>query len=1164
MFIVTPQRASVSRVEEPGQDGPETKNAPAEKSAAKKAPAKKAAAKKAPAKKAAAKKAPAKKAAAKKAPAKKAPAKKAAAKTSPSAEPGPWVGVASDGISLPPSPGSPSMMPRGATLDLGLGWDDFEKLMLALSKDLLGIRGIKIRRYGNQGQAQYGIDLAGREPDGRYSVVQCKEYEAFTEKHLRAAVEKFVEGRPDQSGRVFDAYKFVVATSASTQATQIQDELSDLQSEHPDLEIDLWGAEVINEALRKNAEIVATFWTQETAAHFCTGAPPQGVPAPLPDRMLQAQTVLVGPLNTLDVAPVLKDAEAKKATEPDVAARLFGELAATLDLAGYRGHAFVLREKQLDALEAAGSAEEAAALAARLAAISLHFGDEDSAAQQSRRLDKIAGVGLSALVAGSPHVEASPATKRHAELIRAAVDSIHEPLGDLGVLREALTEPTAGEVPAYQPLLVLLLCEVLDANDSGELPDLDGLLQKALEQVAEHPIDDVPDDIALRLRLVRSGYDSVEAQDVDRMARHRLFPSKSHSALVFARYARRSALLGETEDALEYWRRAVEDGIHVGLTNDAASWLYAIRRLNVSYGPWTSDLEDEHRLAQSLRTTASDRLLPRYRDPRERTLNARVAGRPNAAIIAARRWLVDTIVTGRWADEASALEMLGDLYRDNAEPNLAAAFYQRAGLSKKLTALVEAVGDLKLTVGPLDTGAPWWELSARAHLVSEQADLLDDEAASTLLRQLIDLARRGRAGELTDGPAQVLGDQIISSTCALAPRGSVEQAVEVLDLLKHDVPRAPGHHRRSDGPHVKACVAIAGAHPGLAAVAMTRLFDLAEANTHEALTALLDDGVLRLLGAKELNATVVNDRTSVETPLTDAERESFSDRVERLAAEGRYLSQVVLQFVKPRSATVRAAAEEARDRILTRPEPDMSSAAHGAGLNADALLVQLLGKEDQKLCIDALLAIACDPRETAESRQDGLSGASYLMSSQPSSVRQDALDRSRSFVEGGQDGSALDEMTGPSHPLSTFKVNLGSSSLRGAGLRLAFSSAESRDELDWVREQAVVLIGLRDRTDVFAAAHVLRGLPQEVTAIVDANLLSGHSERWVRQLAAVLSLRNVSQYELAATRLAKDPDARVRRTLAQALTYADASPGMDALRQQLRNDPRHSVRSLLG
>ncbi len=83
---------------------------------------------------------------------------------------------ADEDLRAPVSPGSPGRVPHGEDLDLHLGWDRFEKLVLALSRRMLGLRGMKFRRYGVQGQKQHGIDLAGRDTDGSYTVVQCKEY----------------------------------------------------------------------------------------------------------------------------------------------------------------------------------------------------------------------------------------------------------------------------------------------------------------------------------------------------------------------------------------------------------------------------------------------------------------------------------------------------------------------------------------------------------------------------------------------------------------------------------------------------------------------------------------------------------------------------------------------------------------------------------------------------------------------------------------------------------------------------------------------------------------------------------------------------------------------------------------------------------------------------
>lgn len=89
-----------------------------------------------------------------------------------------WQPISGDpDLGHPPSAGAPGERPPGEDLDLAIGWDRFEKLILAVSSRVLAIRGIKFRRYGVQGQAQHGIDLAGRDVDGRFVVVQCKDYQ---------------------------------------------------------------------------------------------------------------------------------------------------------------------------------------------------------------------------------------------------------------------------------------------------------------------------------------------------------------------------------------------------------------------------------------------------------------------------------------------------------------------------------------------------------------------------------------------------------------------------------------------------------------------------------------------------------------------------------------------------------------------------------------------------------------------------------------------------------------------------------------------------------------------------------------------------------------------------------------------------------------------------
>lgn len=73
-------------------------------------------------------------------------------------------------------------------------------------------------------------------------------------------------------------------------------------------------------------------------------------------------------------------------------------------------------------------------------------------------------------------------------------------------------------------------------------------------------------------------YDQHERRELLKAARRHVVPG-TQGALISAREARRCCLEGRAEEALEAWRDAVHDAIHAGLSDDAASWLYAIRSL---------------------------------------------------------------------------------------------------------------------------------------------------------------------------------------------------------------------------------------------------------------------------------------------------------------------------------------------------------------------------------------------------------------------------------------------------------------------------------------------------------------------------------------------------------------------------------------------------------
>jgi alkanesulfonate monooxygenase SsuD/methylene tetrahydromethanopterin reductase-like flavin-dependent oxidoreductase (luciferase family) len=164
----------------------------------------------------------------------------------------------------------PGNVPAGENLRLDIGWERFEQLLAWVAERALGLNRMRVRRYGVGGQAQYGIDLAGRHANGSHTVVQCKEYDSFSPTDLRAAVEKFTAGR-----RPFGSRHLIVAVSAPLGRTQIEDELAVLQDDHADVSIELWGAEQINDLLRERTSLVASGHEKQpmrsAPAHPCLG-----------------------------------------------------------------------------------------------------------------------------------------------------------------------------------------------------------------------------------------------------------------------------------------------------------------------------------------------------------------------------------------------------------------------------------------------------------------------------------------------------------------------------------------------------------------------------------------------------------------------------------------------------------------------------------------------------------------------------------------------------------------------------------------------------------------------------------------------------------------------------------------------------------------------------
>lgn len=1121
------------------------------------------------AKKAVAKTARTKRAAAMGAPVKKSVAKRATPKRS--TKVAPWSDVFGDALfSGPPSPGSPGHVPPGANLDLNIGWDRFEHLLVFVAQAVLGLGPVKFRRYGVAGQAQQGIDLAGRRADGSHVVVQCKDYKRFTAASLRRAVKTFVDG-----GRPFDSTHLIVAVSSDAGTTQIEDELAAQQEAHPDLTIELWGAEQINDVLRERNDIVARFWTRETADTFCTAAPTGGVAAPAPNWLHLSDMVLLEPTGVPDFADRISAADTLVDGDPAAAADILGEVASAVTAEGFQGHAQGIRRRQFDLLTAAGRHADVIELAAELAVASLHQGYEETGRYFSDRIEQaVAALDQATIDDGPDEATAKviQAARRHVVLLNAAQAATEHPIGDKAELAKQLRAVPASERPPYFPALVLLLAELESGDRIFALPDgshephaanpgaveyLDDLLAAAIRHpgaAASNPYDS---QLLFRLRLIRARHDNtLRTKLVDDARMLKL--TRPEAALALASEARRDADDGSPDDAMLNWRRAIQDAIHEGNTDDASGWLYSVRGVRLRYRHFDENLNNEHYLAQGLPKTGAGSALTRTVDHETRAFRAAADGKGTPAINAARRWLADSLTLSVWTDENEAVNLLGDLFAKNTELQRAALCYQWTNNTKKLEELAKAAGDRPLPIRSFRQG-PWWVRRAAIRLIALQDDLLGDGTAGEYLRELTGIAEAGRKGELTDPLGDVLLDAI-RTACSLAGRGTEEDATALLDLLASDVPRSPNSHRFHDQQHVDACLRIAQEHPGLTNIAFDRLFALAEVGCHDALNALqrrlIHDHLEEPTGKPAL------------VGLTGAERSKFRTRIAKMDEAGVQQAVVAACSLGIKTSTTTTRAQEAAARIRNRPAPDPSMFRLGSQVVSDSYLVSMLAPEEAPACLGRLLNAAEDRGEASPNRQQALIGVRNLVGDVDEATRKNVFERSKAFVVGEQDGSHFDDFITNPHPLSTMQVNLGKATLRGEGLLLAAAAAEGPDERNWVARHAVA--AMRDDGAPIAreAAQALQILGSGIESPPDPGVLAAHPEPMAKFLATMYAVADPAKYEYVLEAIAKDVDFRARKGVADAIGQTRSTDDTDAANSAckrvlalLEDDQRHSVRA---
>jgi hypothetical protein len=840
---------------------------------------------------------------------------------------------------------------------------------------------------------------------------------------------------------------------------------------------------------------------------------------PTQDRTVTAQALLRGPVNAIEgLAELVSTADRSATTDPITAATTYSEVAITLNTNGYHGHSLLMRQRAATVLEDSGHPADSARLLILLIEEMIGAGEAGQAGAPVHQLRRLV------------RSEDLP-NKARAEATLVLYDTVQHPLDDLSRLIDTF-ETLTGSGDLAAGLYAMVLAE--SAVAANRLPKISNSIT-TMTRVADNV-----DDIAMktRIHLAVADADGNWAGLCSSARRHQFPPALN--ALVLARYARHLTLTANPDEAADYWWEAINQGALAGLGDDTAEWLYAVRENTLEYGPINGDFETHH-LAQAMRASGGNHVLPSARNHYKSALEELRMGNLRPACQAARRALYESVTAAHLHSEHLAARLLADIYAQ-AEPELAAAQYVRTGQSKALCTMLSTAVDRRIDLLPFfGHPAPWQRATAYAG-ETEQADLLPDNQVSTLLDAALEEFNNCQDGRVRQSPfAPNVTLAALDLIAALIERGSPDQASRALDLLSSSVTRRPNHYRHSDTAHIKTLLGILRSHPQQRAKSAAQLLQIL------ALNAPVSDDVVRL------GSSVIAQHPDL-----------FSDQIVQLSTDHPASARLITHLEHQLSAE-HPLVVQAYERLLTPYQSIPGNFGVGLGLARQTALVRHLPPSDCDAVAGALLVRARDHSQPAANRAEALDALRSISDAVSSVVREELFEIGLSFSDGTHDGSAFDdEFGGTPHPLSMFRVSFGDTSLALPGLQLAAATCPAHKTAQ-VEQRALRFLGSTNDAVVHGAVLSLLWLSRHTTIVTEPPLAS-HPNPNVRALVAIGWVRQRPRDPDLGRRLARDNSPIVRRSLATELVgTSDKSTDNEIIdvRGILAQDKHYSVRSIV-
>jgi hypothetical protein len=312
--------------------------------------------------------------------------------------------------------------------------------------------------------------------------------------------------------------------------------------------------------------------------------------APEHPHLMDVDAIVRGPLRSLDLEEQITEAERLLAAEDAEAAARFAAVADRLEAGNFIPHAMAIRRREARALHASGHADDAMLLKVELA---------------WRNLDGVrpweAGFALHDGQMPGHQRELSESTQRVRRAASAAVTVAK------GTSIERML-PAFDALSVDDPLVVraaTFLCEEAIADDRPALIlDRIDRIATIIDAIASS-LDKTTRRCSLRTQMCVADATGMWASLLQRG----LFrEERPVVAWLHARYARYLALEGDGEKSHYHYQQAIERASDMGMFDEAADWLYALRTVRLWYDIFWED--EQHPLAQALRPHAKPSTLP--------------------------------------------------------------------------------------------------------------------------------------------------------------------------------------------------------------------------------------------------------------------------------------------------------------------------------------------------------------------------------------------------------------------------------------------------------------------------------------------------------------------------------------------------------------------------